>query len=279
MAAFTLTGLFVSIVLAFVTSVVVAPAVTIIFNTANQHLFASIKSANMSAPSLAGPSGVTSLGSSMQQDILLDTAGSTTFVLTTPAEPANSTANVCSNAISIGLMAPLFDTTESHIRSASTPVLEGQSAENSVPALNLDKVHIDTPLITASPYTQNEGLTFSKGTPLWQPQAGIKPTLQAPSKGPPAIISECSFAKNEGLKFAAGTSLITSSPHDCNETVTFPKGTLLWQPRAKATDRTGCLTHFARSCMRFFACALSAAQNKSKGVGEASWRALVATVA
>lgn len=217
MAAFTLTGLFVSIALAFVTSVVVAPAVNIILNTASQKLFASIKSAKMSTPSLAVPSGVAFSGSSTQQNILLDTVNSTTFVLTTPAEPANSTANTCSNAMPTLLMVPQIDTTESPIGSPSTPVLKGQSAENSVPALNLDNVHMNTPLITASPYAQNEGLTFSKGTSLWQPQAGAKPALQASFQGAPAIISESSFARNEGLKFAAGISM--------------------WQPTSSATAR------------------------------------------
>lgn len=217
MAAFTLTGLFVSIALAFVTSVVVAPAVNIILITAYQHLFASIKTANMSAPSPVSSSAVTSPPSTTQQNILLDTAGSTTFVLTTPAEPANSTANTCSNAMSTLLMVPQIDTTESPIGSPSTPVLKGQSAENSVPALNLDNVNNDTPLITASPYAQNEGLTFSKGTSLWQPQAGVELAPQTSTQGLPAIISESSFDRNEGLAF--------------------PKGTSLWQPSSSTTTR------------------------------------------
>ncbi|GAB7331922.1 hypothetical protein MBLNU13_g03846t1 [Cladosporium sp. NU13] len=284
MAAFTLNGLVVSIALAFVTTVVVAPAVNIIINTATQHLFASIKSAIMSASSVAGLEGV----------------------------------------------------------SKSTPVLKAQSGENLVPALNLDNVNLDTALITASPYAQNEGLTFSKGTSLWQPQAGVQPSLQKQTQGPPAIISESSFDRNEGLKFTPGTSLwqptsfstiqqqasapslwapsnagewkttssapfsmrsmtaplpasnlitqppfcsnegikipagtsmwrpgstaafktpastgkpslITSSSYGLNEIVTFPKGTLLWQPKAKATDKAAFLTRSSRSCTLFFA--------------------------
>ena len=89
----------------------------------------------------------------------------------------------------------------------STPVLKAQSGENLVPALELDNVNKDTPLITASPYAQNEGLKFSKGNSLWRPQAGMQPSLQKSTQGPPAIISESSFDRNEGLKFAPGTSL------------------------------------------------------------------------
>jgi len=261
MAAFTLTGLFVTIALAFVTSALAAAVKT----TVNIAI-------GMSAPSLAGPSAVSSPGSSTPQNTLLDAANSITFVLTPPTEPANPTANTCSNATSTGLMVPLFDTTESPIRSPSTPVLEGQSGGNSVPALNLDNVHRDSPLITSSPYAQNEGLTFSKGTSLWQPQTGVE---SASLRSTQAIISESSFARNEGLRFSPGTSLwqptsstptrqratapslwtpasagewktdgsmrpmtaplpasnlITQSPFCSNEGLKIPAGTSMWQP-------------------------------------------------
>lgn len=248
--------------LAFVTTALVAAVKTTV-GIASQQL----------ASSLAGPSGMSSSGTSMQQNILLDTVGSITFVLTPPAEPASSTGNSCSNAVSTGLMVPQIGKTEPPIGSAPTPVRK-------------------TTLITASPYAQNEGLTFSKGTSLWQPQAGVQPVSQRPTRGSPSIISESSFAINEGVKFAPGTSLwqptssttthqpsvapslwtpanassrktessaplsmrpmaapipasnlITQSPFCANEGVKFPAGTSLWQPGSvsafKAKGSTG----------------------------------------
>ena len=202
MAAFALSN-----ALAFVTSAVVAPAAKIVRSTAARHRSASIKRAKMSAPSLAHPSGVTSPGSFTQQNIILDIAGPILIILTPPAEPADSTASTCSNLMFPDLMAPQFDSTESPIKSPSTPVLKAQSGENLAPTLNLDSVHKETSLITTSPYAQNEGLTFSKDTSLWQPQAGVKSALQTSSQGSPAIISKSCFDRNEGLKFAPCTLL------------------------------------------------------------------------
>lgn len=202
MAAFALSN-----ALAFFTSAVVAPAKKIVRSTATRHRSASNKSAIMSLPSLADPSGVASPGSSTQQHIILDVAGPILFILTTPAEPADSTASTCSNLVLPDFMAPQFDLTESSIKPPLTPVLKAQSGESLASTLNLDSVHKITSLITTSPYAQNEGLTFSKGTSLWQPQAGVKSGLQTSSQGPPAIISKSCFDRNEGLKFAPCTLL------------------------------------------------------------------------
>ena len=246
MAGFTLTGLFVTIALAFVTSALAAAVETTI-NIANQQL------ANMSAPSLAGPSGVSSPGSSTQQNILLDAANSITFVLTPPAEPANSTGNTCSNATSTGLKVPLFDTNEFPIRSPSTPFLKAKSGGISMPAFNLDNVHKDSPLITSSPYAQNEGLTFSKGTSLWQPQAGVESASYRSTQASPSIISESSFARNEGLRFSPGTSLW--QPTSSTPTQHRASAPSLWSPANAGEWKT---EHSASLSMRPMAAPLPA---------------------
>ncbi|KAM0709006.1 hypothetical protein Q7P35_003042 [Cladosporium inversicolor] len=170
----------------------------------------------MSTSSLAGPSGVSSPGISTQQNSLLDTSNSITFVVTPPAEPGNSTANTCSNGMSNGLMVPQLDAAGPLVGSPSTPVPKAQS------------------LITTSPYAQNEGLAFSKGTSLWQPQAGVETVSQRPTQSSPSIISESSFAINEGVKFAPGTSLWQPTR---SSTTRHPSGTpSLWTP-ANASER------------------------------------------
>jgi len=220
MAAFTLTGLSVCVALAFVTSVVVPAAFNILVITR----FASIKGANISAPSLPGPSGV-----STQQNDLIAAANSITFIVTAPAEPA-STANTCNNNTFNRLMVPQIDTTDSRVRQPSTPVLGGQYGVAPIPPLNLDAVHRASTLITSSPYAQNEGLTFSTGTSFWQPYAGAPSASTTATRGSPAIITESSFAQNEGLTFPPGTSLW--QPSSSTPTITRPQASppSLWTP-------------------------------------------------
>jgi hypothetical protein len=267
MVAFTLTGFIASIALAYVTSFI-ATTVKIMTDAGHQQLCALMQSVKICG---------SSPGSSMQQNILLDSTGSITFILTTPAGPASSSADTCSNGTSSGLLAPKMDTTEL----PSTPVLGPQAGGDSIPQLDLDSSRGDTPLITASPYAQDEGLTFVKGTSLWQGQDGVPSASLGLPRGSPAIITESSFDKDERLKFTSETSLwqptgsataqqqtsapalwspakasepktnsgapltmrpmtaplpvsnlITASPYASNETVSFPRGTLLWQPKA-----------------------------------------------
>jgi hypothetical protein len=190
MVAFTLSGLIASIALAYVTTVIAA-AVKIMTDAVNEQLCALMKSVNFRRITLT-----------RQRNILLDSAGSVTFVLTTPAESACTTEMTCSHGMNNGFLEPRM-TTEYLVGVPATPVLGPQPDVNSVPVLSLDSNPRDTPLITASPYSQNEGLTFPKGTSLWQPQAGSLKTTQ----GLPSIITESSFHKNESVKFTPGTLL------------------------------------------------------------------------
>jgi hypothetical protein len=85
----------------------------------------------------------------------------------------------------------------------STSLMVSQMDKTEPPIGSAPTVH-KTTLITSSPYARNEGLEFSKGTSLWQPQAGVQARTVRDS---PSIISDSSFAINEGVKFAHGTSL------------------------------------------------------------------------
>jgi hypothetical protein len=211
MVAFTLTGFIASIALAYVTSFI-ATTVKIMTDAGHQQLCALMQSVKICG---------SSPGSSMQQNILLDSAGSITFILTRPAGPASSSADTCSNGMSSGLLAPKMDTTEL----PSTPVLGPQAGGDSIPQLDLDSSRGDTPLITASPYAQDEGLTFVKGTSLWQGQDGVPSASLGLPRGSPAIITESSFDKDERLKFTSETSL--------------------WQPTGSATAQQRCTTDHA----------------------------------
>jgi hypothetical protein len=68
-------------------------------------------------------------------------------------------------------------------------------------------------IITASPYAQNEGVTFISGTSFWTSSANTSASATTQSSPP------------------AETSLITSSPYSQNEGVTFPLGTQMWQSK------------------------------------------------
>lgn len=230
MPAFTLTGLFVSIVLAIITSWVSA-IVQITIGAVNQQLFGLIKSAQMSGVLFTGVSGGPNTTNSSQTNLTLGSAGSISFTLSPPTEPASSTMQNCSSEQCNSLTIPKLDTTESMIGGASTPVLRPQTGDvsvpllsldtaatpvltpqtggESVPLLSLDTAQNNTTLITSSPYAQNERLTFPKGTSLWQPKAGTT----APSS----------------RSTQTSTSLITASPFNQNEGITIPSGTPLWQ--------------------------------------------------
>ena len=127
-------------------------------------------------------------------------------------------------------------TTVPSLGTPSTPVLKAQSRENYMPPLDLDGEHKLPSLITASPYAQNEGLTFPKGTSFWQPKSGIEATSPRPKQSPTVIITESSFDKNEGLKFPPGTSLWQPT----SPTTARPQAisTGLWTPANASTSKT-----------------------------------------
>lgn len=136
-----------------------------------------------------------------------------------------------------GLTVPATDTTESLIESTPTPILKGRSGGDSVPPLNLDvdgKDTRETPLITASPYAQNEGLTFPRGTCLWQPQASTKIAPLRPTQAP-AIITESSFDTNENLKIPSGTSLWQPSSSTATKQQTSAPG--IWNPSTATSSK------------------------------------------
>jgi hypothetical protein len=68
-------------------------------------------------------------------------------------------------------------------------------------------------IITASPYAQNEGVTFTSGTSFWTSNANTSASATTQSSPP------------------AKTSMINSSPYSQNEGVTFPLGTQMWQSK------------------------------------------------
>jgi hypothetical protein len=96
---------------------------------------------------------------------------------------------------------------------ASTPVLKAQTGVDSIPPLSLDDVSTDTSLITSSPFTTNEGLTFAQSTSLWQSPTSATSTRSS----------------------QVSTSLVTSSPFDTNEGLKIALGTSLWQPAGPST--------------------------------------------
>lgn len=232
MPAFTLTGLFVSIVLAIITSWVFAAVQTII-GAVNQQLFGLIKSAQMLGVSFTGVSGSPNTTNSPQNNLALESAGSISFTLSSPTEPASSTMQNCSSEQCNRLTVSKMDTTGSIIGGASTPILKPhtggvsvpllsldtaatpaltpQTGGDSVPMLSLDTAQNNTPLITSSPYAQNEGLTFLKGTSLWQPKAGATALSSRSTQISTSLITVSSFTQNEGTTIPSGTPLWQAS--------------------------------------------------------------------
>jgi hypothetical protein len=228
-------------------------------------------------------SGATSTNSpnlqGLSQNISLGIAGSVSLVLSTPTQaPASSPAPSTTNGTAqTGLAVPAVpqSPTPPH-----TPELKAMTNVSPIPALDLDHASTsgsNTNLITTSPYTQNESVTFTVGTVFWQPSTpptsaaaasnpnapacnvvSNAPTSQRPMTAPlPAsnIISASPYAQNEGVTFSAqtslwtsssaitsataasqtptsaGTSIITASPYTQNEGVTFSPGTQMGQPQ------------------------------------------------
>jgi hypothetical protein len=238
---------------------------------------------NTGASTSSVNSSVTSNTSSnlqdLSQNISLGSAGPISLVLSTPPQaPASSPVPSTTNGTAqTGLTIPvvLQSPTPPH-----TPELKGMTNVSPMPALDLDQSSAsgsNTTLITTSPYTQNESVTFPVGTAFWQPSTAPTtaaaasnpnapacnvvinaPTSQRPMTAPlPAsnIIAASPYAQNEGVTFSAqtslwtsssantsanaaiqsptsaGTSIIMSSPYTQNEGVTFPPGTQMGQPQ------------------------------------------------
>lgn len=257
MPAFTLTGLFVSIVLAIITSWVSA-AVQNIISAVNQQLFGLIKSAQMSGVLFTGVSGGPNTTNSSQNNLALGSAGSISFTLSPPTEPITSTIQNRSSEQCNSLTIPKLDTTESmtgvpstpvlrpqtgdvsvpllSLDTAATPVLMPQTGGESVPLLSLDTAQNNTTLITSSPYAQNEGLTFPKGTSLWQPKAGTTASSSGPTQTSTSLITASPFTQNEGVTIPSGTPLWQVSP----STVTTQQASTpgLWTPSTTSSSET-----------------------------------------
>jgi hypothetical protein len=163
------------------------------------------KSAKMDRFTTASVSGGSPLGASGTNTTPLGSTGPISFTLTSPYVSAVSTNNIGNNGSGNSLTVPHTDTAEVMIATASTPVLKAQTGGDSIPPLSLDTVHDSTSLVTSSPFTTNEGLTFAHGTTLWQAPAGA--TSSRSSQVPTSLITSSLFDTNEGLKIAPGTSL------------------------------------------------------------------------
>jgi hypothetical protein len=235
---------------------------------------ASMSSVNSSVTSNTSPNL-----QGLSQNISLGSAGPISLVLSTPAQApsSNLVPSTTNSTAQTGLTAPVvpMSPTPPH-----TPEIKGMTNASPMPALDLDQSSTsgsNTTLITTSPYTQNESVTFAVGTAFWQPStaptaaaaasnpnapacnvASSAPTSQRPMTAPlPAsnIIAASPYAQNEGVTFSAqtslwtsssastsapaasqtptspGTSIIMASPYTQNEGVTFPPGTQMGQPQ------------------------------------------------
>lgn len=190
--AFSLTGVLVCIALAIITSWAMSAF-------ANMSGGDQVKGhSNTNTMSGASASAQTNLLRSSQANITLGSAGPITFVLT-------------------------------------TPVIKAQTGGSDVPALSLDSetdasTSSQTGLITSSPYAQNEGKTFAKGTSMWQSSASgaSKEAFLQPS---PSLITSSPFAQNEGRTFSSGTSLWQSQSTSASQQASVG----LWSPASASS--------------------------------------------
>jgi hypothetical protein len=165
----------------------------------------------MSSFTTASVSGGSSSGTTT---ISLGSAGPISFTLTSPnvfPVSSNTASIMGSNHSFLTVPGP----TDIMLATPPTPVLKAQTGGDSIPPLSLDSVPSGTSLVTSSPFTTNEGLTFAQGTSLWQAPTGTTSSRSS----------------------QVSTSLVTSSPFDTNEGLTIAPGTSLWQATGPSTTQ------------------------------------------
>lgn len=138
--------------------------------------------------------------------LALDSAGSTTFLLTPADEPAGPSSNVHNTQSTDNLTVPSMDTSELVATLSPTPVLKPQTGGEEVPPLSLDneqkasssadakqdnstvpsrRILPVSNLVLQSPFAANEHLKFSSDTPMWGGTSRVS-SSSAPSLWAPA---------------------------------------------------------------------------------------------
>jgi len=158
----------------------------------------------------------------------------TTFTTGTSLWQSSSSSTRTAQSPSSIITSNPYTTNETTVFPYSTSLRQSASAKNSTtPQQTLMQTTSQAPteasssLITSSPFTQNEGMTFLPGTQMWQ-SSSSQTSSQTPSQ--------------------SHTSLITASPYAQNEGVTFSAGTAFWQPLTTPTAAAAATNPHAQAC-------------------------------
>lgn len=194
------------------TAFVLTPAIESTGSTSNAQNAQSIENLTIPSTNTAEfvatmpPTPVLKPQTDGEEILALDSAGSTTFVLTLTDESAGSNSNVHNTQSIDNLAVPSMDTSELVATLAPTPVLKPQTGGEEVPSLSLENEQkasssADTEqgngtapsrrvlpvsnLVFQSPFAANEHLKFSSDTPMWGGTSRVS-SSSAPSLWGPA---------------------------------------------------------------------------------------------
>lgn len=144
------------------------------------------------------------------------TSGQTSTSTTSPTSLVTSSPYDQNESVTFPAGTSLWQSSTTHTAVAASSTLRASACNVSSNAPSSQRP-MSAPLpasnvVAASPFTQNECVTFCSQTSLWTSSANT--SVSTASQTSPSA-----------------TSLITSSPYTQNEGVTFPPGTPMWQPK------------------------------------------------